>query len=101
MKIVSALLSASLTAATVIAIGMPLTPASAITVFDPTNYAQNLLQAARALAQINNQVKSLQNEATMLIGMAKNLARIDFPELQKITATLQEIDTLMGKAQGI
>lgn len=77
-------------------------PAAAqITVFDPTNYSQNLLTAARTLSQINNQIQSLQNEATMLINQAKNLTRIDFPELQALTRTLQQIDRLMGQAQGI
>jgi len=32
------------------------TPAHAIIVYDPTNYAQNVLQAARALEQITNQI---------------------------------------------
>ncbi|MES1973308.1 MAG: P-type conjugative transfer protein TrbJ [Pseudomonadota bacterium] len=85
-------------------LGMALcaTPASAqITVFDPNNYSQNLLTAARTLQQINNQIQSLQNEATMLINQAKNLTRIDFPELQALTQTLQQIDRLMGQAQGI
>lgn len=78
------------------------TPAHAqITVFDPTNYSQTLLTAARSLQQINNQIQSLQNEATMLINQAKNLTRIDFPQLQQITSTLQQIDRLMGQAQGI
>jgi len=78
------------------------TPARAqFTVFDPSNYSQNLLTAARTLQQINNQIQSLQNEATMLINQAKNLARIDFPELQALTQTLQQVDRLMGQAQGI
>jgi P-type conjugative transfer protein TrbJ len=78
------------------------TPASAqITVFDPTNYSQNLLTAARTLSQINNQIQSLQNEATMLTNQAKNLTRIDFPELQALNRTLQQIDRLMAQAQGI
>lgn len=71
------------------------------TVFDPTNYSQNLLTAARSLQQINNQIQSLQNQAQMLTNQAKNLTRIDFPELQQLTATLQQIDRLMGQAQGI
>lgn len=78
------------------------TPARAqITVFDPNNYSQNLLTAARTLQQINNQIQSLQNEANMLINQAKNLTRIDFPELQALTQTLQQVDRLMGQAQGI
>lgn len=71
-------------------------PANAfgMTVFDPSNYAQNLLTAARSLQQINNQIQSLQNQA-------KNLARVDFPEVQRITGTLQEIGRLMGRANNV
>lgn len=77
-------------------------PASAqISVFDPTNYTQNLLTAARTLQQINNQIQSLQNEAQMLAGQAKNLSRIDFPQLDQLRQKLGEIDKLMGQAQGI
>lgn len=75
--------------------------AAGMPVFDATNYAQNLIQAARALDQINNQVKSLQNETSMLQNMARNLQRIDFPQLERITSAMQRIDSLMGQAQGI
>jgi P-type conjugative transfer protein TrbJ len=80
---------------------VPVAPAVAIPVFDATNYTQNILQAARALEQINNQIQSLQNEATMLQNMARNLERIDFPQLQQISSSLKQIDQLMGEAQGI
>jgi P-type conjugative transfer protein TrbJ len=100
-RILSAALSATMTVTMVAAIALPAAPASAIIVYDPTNYAQNLLQAARALAQINNQIRSLQNEASMLTNMAKNLSKIDFPELAQIITTLQKIDQLMGQAQAI
>lgn len=86
------------------ALGMALwtTPARAqFTVFDPTNYSQNLLTAARALQQVNNQIQSLQNQATMILNQAKNLSRIDFPELQQLNQALQQIDRLMGQAQSI
>jgi len=77
-------------------------PASAqLSVFDPSNYSQNLLTAARTLQQINNQIQSLQNEAQMLINQGKNLARIDFPQLQELRQRLQQIDQLMGPAQSI
>ena len=85
--------------ATLVAPGAP--AVAALPVFDPTNYTQNLLQAARALEQINNQVKSLQNEASMLQNMAKNLEKIDFPQLQKIKSAMSRIDQLMGEAQAI
>ena len=80
---------------------LPVAPAAAIPVFDATNYTQNILQAARALEQINNQIKSLQNEATMLQNIARNLERIDFPQLQQISGSLKQIDQLMGEAKGI
>jgi P-type conjugative transfer protein TrbJ len=76
-------------------------PAQALIVYDPSNYAQNVLTAARALQQINNQIQSLQNQATSLANQAKNLTKVSFPELQALTQTLQKIDVLMGQAQGI
>lgn len=82
-------------------LAVPVTPAAAIPVFDATNYTQNILQAARALEQINHQIQSLQNEATMLQNMARNLERIDFPQLQQISGSLNQIDRLMGEAKGI
>jgi P-type conjugative transfer protein TrbJ len=80
---------------------VPLAPAAAMPVFDATNYAQNLLQAARALEQINHQIASLQNEAAMLRNMGRNLERIDFPQLERVRASMQRIDQLMGQARGI
>jgi type IV secretion system protein TrbJ len=76
-------------------------PASARIVFDPTNFAQNLLQAARALEQIQNQVQSLQNEAQMLTDNALNLKQLDVTSLGEITAALRRIDGLMSQAEGI
>lgn len=90
-----------LAGATLVAVTMPSKPAWALVVYDPTNYAQNLLTAARTLQSVNNQIRSLQNEAQSLINEAKNLTTIRFPELQALTQTLQKIDTLMGQAQGI
>lgn len=77
------------------------TPAAAVVVFDPSNYAQNVLTAARTLQQINNQIVSLQNQATMLQNMARQLQRLDFSSLSQITRSMQRIDTLMTQAQGI
>jgi len=79
----------------------PAPSAQAIPVFDSANYSQNLLTAARTLQQINQQIQSLQNEAQMLVNQQKNLARIDFPELDRLREKLGEIDRLMGQAQGI
>jgi len=92
----------AITGLTAVALALLPAPASAqMAVFDSTNYAQNLLQAARALEQINHQVQSLQNEATMLENMGRNLKTFDFPQLQQINSALQKIDGLMNAGQAI
>jgi len=98
------LLTAIAFTASMTIIGAPelIAPAHAqFTVFDPSNYSQNVLTAARTLQQINNQIRMLQNQAQSLLNQAKNLSRISFPELQAITQTLQQIDQLMGQARGL
>jgi len=70
-------------------------------VYDPTNYAQNLLSATRALQQINNQITSLQNEATMLINQARNLASLPYSSLQQLQQSVQRTQQLLGEAQRI
>jgi len=70
-------------------------------VFDPSNYAQNILTAARTLQSVNQQIQQLQNEAQMLVNMGKNLSRVDFPQLDALKQKLAEIDRLMGRAQAI
>ena len=70
-------------------------------VFDPNNYAQNVLTAARALQQINNQIMSLQNQAQMLINQAKNLANLPFSSLQQLQQSIQRTQQLLAQAQRI
>src|SRR3546814_8691398 len=69
---------------------VPTTPAQAIIVFDPYNYSQNILTAARTLQQINNQIRMLQNQATSLINQAKKLTTISFTELQALQQTISQ-----------
>ncbi|SEH19119.1 P-type conjugative transfer protein TrbJ [Sphingopyxis sp. YR583] len=83
------------------AMSLPTSSALAVPVFDSANYSQNLLTAARTLQQINQQIQSLQNEAQMLANQQKNLAKVDFPQMAALEQRLQEIDRLMGQAQGI
>jgi P-type conjugative transfer protein TrbJ len=91
-----------LSAAGSLAMALWTSPARAqFTVFDPTNYSQNMLTAARTLQQINNQIQSLQNEATSLLNQARNLTTISFPEVDALKQKLQAIDQLMAQAQGI
>jgi P-type conjugative transfer protein TrbJ len=83
-----------------LSIGSVDTPSSAqVVVFDPNNYAQNVLTAARALQQINNQITSLQNQAQMLINQAKNLANLPFSSLQQLQQSIQRTQQLLNQAQ--
>ena len=93
--------AAALLTAPVALAPMMATPAHAIIVYDPTNYAQNVLQAARALEQITNQITSLQNEAQMLINQAKNLASLPYSALQTLQQNVQRTQQLLQQAQGI
>lgn len=70
-------------------------------VFDPSNYAQNVLTATRALQQINNQIQQLQNEANMLQDMGKNLTSLSSSQLGVMVTSLSQISSLMNQAQGI
>ncbi len=70
-------------------------------VYDPTNYAQNVMQAARALEQINNQISSLQNEAQMLINQARNLTSLPHSSLQELQQSVARTQALLGEAQRI
>lgn len=70
-------------------------------VFDPNNYAQNVLTAARALQQINNQIVSLQNQAQMLINQTKNLATLPFSSLLQLEQSIQRTQQLLSEAQRI
>lgn len=93
--------------ATVLAAPLALSPvfappaAAQWVVFDPTNYAQNVLTAARALQQIENQITSLQNEATMLINQARNLVSLPYSALQELQQNVQKTQALLSQAQNI
>ena len=77
-------------------------PASAqMHVFDPTNYSQNLLTAARTLQQVNNQILSLQNEAQMLINQARHLTSLPYSSLQQLQQSIGRTRQLLGQAQNI
>lgn len=97
----AAFLAATMLAAPIALSPMLTTPAHAIIVFDPSNYAQNVLTAARTLEQVTHQITSLQNEAQMLINQAKNLASLPFSALQALQQNVQRTQQLLQQAQGI
>jgi P-type conjugative transfer protein TrbJ len=95
-RLAAALLSAPIAFSPVLVM-----PAHALIVFDPSNYVQNVLTAARALQQINNQITSLQNQAQMLINQARNLASLPYSALQQLQQNVQRTQQLLNQAQNI
>jgi P-type conjugative transfer protein TrbJ len=98
---------AALLAASILSFPLVLSPvlappaAAQWIVYDPTNYVQNVLTAARTLEQINNQITSLQNEAQMLINQARNLASLPYSSLQQLQQSVQRTQQLLSQAQRI
>jgi P-type conjugative transfer protein TrbJ len=70
-------------------------------VFDPTNYAQNVLTAARELQQVNNEVLSLENQATSLVNQARNLASLPYSSLSTLEQSINQTEQLLTNAQRI
>lgn len=85
-----------------LALALASVPAHAqMTVFDPSNYSQNVLTAARALQQVNNQIQSLQNQATSLINQARNLASLPYSSLEQLEQAIGQTQQLLAQAQRI
>ncbi len=68
-------------------------------VYDPSNYAQNVLQAARALEQISHQITSLQNQAQMLVNQTRNLTNLPYSSQQSIGQSFTQTQQLLSQAQ--
>jgi P-type conjugative transfer protein TrbJ len=83
-----------LLAAACAVIAWPGAAGAQLTVHDPANYAQNLLQAVRSLEQVRNQLESLQNEA-------RNLAPLDLRAAGALDADAARINGLLTEARRV
>ena len=92
---------ALLAATSILVLAMTATGASALTVFDPWNYKENLLTAVRSLEEINNQIKQLTNEAQMLLKMDQNLENLGSSIGGDVESSLGEFEDLLKKADGL
>ena len=70
-------------------------------VFDPSNFSQNVLTAARELEQVTNQIQMLSNQATMLVNQARNLANLPMSALSQLQSSTAQTQSLLGQAQNI
>jgi type IV secretion system protein TrbJ len=92
-------LLATISLMAVLAAGVP--ARAQMTVFDPSNYSQNLLTAARTLQQVNNGIQSLQNEAMFLLNQARNLASLPYSSLAQLQQSIGQTRQLLSQAQRI
>ncbi|MET4236143.1 P-type conjugative transfer protein TrbJ [Bradyrhizobium sp. LA6.10] len=70
-------------------------------VYDPTNFSQNVLTAARELQQINNQIQMLTNQAQSLVNQAKNLANLPMSTLTQLQSSIAKTQSMLSQAQNI
>jgi P-type conjugative transfer protein TrbJ len=87
--------------AAVVALALPSGASAQWIVYDPTNFSQNVLTAARTLQQINNQILSLENQAQMLINQARNLASLPYSALAQLEQSISQTQQLLVNAQRI
>jgi P-type conjugative transfer protein TrbJ len=92
-----------LAASVIVAFGLGLTPSPARAqfgligggiVFDPSNFARNVLHYARRLEQMNLQRKQLQQQLTAL-------RKLRAPNWRQINGTLTQMDALMQQGQAL
>lgn len=78
-------------------------PASAqVAVYDPANHAQNILQAVRALQELDNQVHQLAHEIDMIEKMARDLETLPVNVADAvIRSRINRIEELVRKAEDI
>jgi P-type conjugative transfer protein TrbJ len=83
--------------------GLLAPPAMAqVAVYDPANHAQNILQAVRALQELEGQVQQLAHEIEMLENMARNLETLPVSVAESIIGQrVLRIQELLRRAQGI
>jgi P-type conjugative transfer protein TrbJ len=95
----SSLLAAA--AAALVLAGATAPARAQVTVFDPSNYVQNVMTAARELEQVQHEITSLQNQAQMLINQAHNLASLPTSVLNLLQQDLTRTQQLLAEAQHI
>jgi len=74
---------------------------AALPVFDVAVFGQNVIEAARMLEEISNQVTQIQQFVSMLEYDARNVAALSFSSLPQLNQAIGRITGLMNQAQGI
>lgn len=73
-----------------------------LTVYDPANHAENVLQAVRALEELDNQVEQLAHEVEMIEHMARDLETLPVNVAHAlIRDRIRRISEVLQRAEGI
>lgn len=70
-------------------------------VYDGANHAQNVIQAAHLLEEIQNQLFQIQQFVLMLEYESRNVASLGYSALAPFNDAIQRVTQLMNQAQGI
>jgi len=81
--------------------GLSAAQAQGLTVFDPLNYQQNLLTAARTLENLQNQVRLLQGQAQQLLRMDLNLQPLRGSVGGDLQTTLSQLRARIGEGDAV
>ena len=83
-------------------LALPPAASAQVSVYDPANHAQNILQAARALQELDNQVRQLAHEIDMIEKMARDLETLPVEVAHAIIRDrINRIEELIRQAEGI
>lgn len=83
-------------------LAFPAPAAAQVAVYDPANHAQNILQAVRALQELDNQVRQLAHEIDMIEKMARDLETLPVNVAEAIIRDrITRIEEIIRKADAI
>jgi len=83
-------------------LAFPPPAAAQVSVYDPANHAQNILQAVRALQELDNQVRQLAHEIDMIEKMARDLETLPVNVAHAVIRDrITRIEALIRDAEGI
>ena len=75
--------------------------AQAITVFDPSNFGQNILQAIRLLQSNINEARMIANQVISLANDAKNLTSLPYDMISQFNTQFSDLFSTVGSINGM
>jgi P-type conjugative transfer protein TrbJ len=75
--------------------------AEAITVYDPSNHAQNILTALRAMKSNLNEARQIENQVKSLANEMENLKKLDFSVIDEFSNQMNDLFEVTGEINGL